>query len=170
MGHKYEIYIKINEREKKIIIGDTGIGMNEKDLIKYLGTIAHSGTQRFLKNLSNDKKDTQLIGQFGVGFYSSFIVSDMVTVISKKAGEKKTFIWKSDGKGEYTIIESDKDISQGTQVILKIKSAEQRYLNKLCLKNIINTYSDYLPFPVKFIDEKDNDEIINKVSALWMRN
>ena len=107
----FKITIRVDKENKNIIIRDNGIGMNREDLIENLGTIAKSGTQKFLSQLSGDaKKDNMLIGQFGVGFYSAFMVADYVTVASRKAGEKKIYIWHSDGCGEYTISDADRGL------------------------------------------------------------
>jgi heat shock protein beta len=145
--------------------------MNKDELVKYLGTIANSGTQSFLKYLSENKSNEMpLIGKFGVGFYSSFMVADEVTVFSKKAGDKKSFVWKSEGKNEYSIEESNFDIDQGARVELKIKKSEDEYMNVSRIKNIIKTYSEHLSFPISFINDKGNKEIINQISAIWMRN
>jgi len=169
--HQYEIRIQVIPKHKKIIVKDTGIGMNYNELVKYLGTIANSGTQNFLEHISTKNSNMPLIGKFGVGFYSSFIVSDEVKVFSKKAGETKAFLWQSQGKNDYFIEEVlDKSFDQGTLIELKIKSSEEEYLNDSRIKNIIKTYSEHLSFPIRFIDEKGQEEVINQVSALWTRN
>ena len=170
-NHKYEISIKIIEEDKKIIIEDTGIGMNKDELIKYLGTIANSGTQNFLKYLCENKSNEMpLIGKFGVGFYSVFMVSEEVKVFSRKAGEVKSFMWRSEGKNEYTIEENNLALQQGTRIELKIKKNEIEYVNSSRIKNIIKTYSEHLSFPINFINEKGNKEIINHISAIWTKN
>jgi molecular chaperone HtpG len=170
-NHQYIISIEIFKKKELIVIKDSGIGMNNDDLIKHLGTIASSGTQNFLKQLAYEKKSvTQLIGKFGVGFYSLFMVSSFVTVITKKAGEKKTYFWSSDGKGSYTVGEYKEENIYGTKIILKIKKEEREYLDILRLKNIISTYSDHIAFPIYIINEQNNKEIVNKNTALWMRN
>ena len=133
---------------KKITISDNGIGMNKDDLKENLGTIARSGTKRFVEMLSGDsKKDSNLIGQFGVGFYSCFMVADKVEVISKKAGEDQAFIWTSDGKSGYKIDDGDKE-SFGTDVILYINEDGSKYTNKWEIQNIIKKYSNHIPSPV----------------------
>ena len=114
------IEIRIDKESKKLIISDNGIGMNDEDLVENLGTIAKSGTKAFIEQLSGDnKKDSQLIGQFGVGFYSSFMVAEKVEVLTKKAGEDRAFKWISSGDGEYEIVESAKE-GHGTEITLSI--------------------------------------------------
>lgn len=170
-NHQYVISIEIMRKTESIIIKDSGIGMNQKDLIEHLGTIASSGTQNFLKKIEDNQKSiTQLIGQFGVGFYSLFMVADFVTVITRKAGENNSYFWSSDGKGTYTIGEYKKEHIYGTKIILDIKKNEREYLDILRLKNIIATYSDHIAFPIYIVNEQGNKEIVNKNTALWMRN
>ena len=169
-GDDFKISVKIDKPNNAIIIQDNGIGMNMEDMVQNLGTIASSGTQKFLESLGkDDKKNTQLIGQFGVGFYSSFIVADEVTVHSTKAGEKKTFVWSSKGDGEYTISKSDEDLSRGTRITLKIKPSEVQFLERYKLHHIIHTYSDHIAFPIALIDDEDKEEIVNKAVAIWVR-
>jgi molecular chaperone HtpG len=182
------VNIEIDEEAKKLTISDSGIGMNDEDLVDHLGTIAKSGTKAFLENMSGDnKKDSQLIGQFGVGFYSAFMVADRVEVLSRKAGEEKAFKWISAGDGSYEIIESSKD-SHGTEITLFIKDGEGEFLSQYTVENIIKKYSNHVPFPIylkkeieveKGEDEKDENaepektikfEQINKASALWTLN
>ncbi len=169
---------------KKLTISDTGIGMNEQDLIENLGTIARSGTKKFIEQMSGDqKKDSNLIGQFGVGFYSSYMVADEVEVISRKAGEDKAYKWVSDGKSGYTLEETEKD-SHGTQIILKLNDAGNEYVDRWEIKNIIKKYSNHIPFPIflhyedtRYEGEKDvkkeikemKEEQINSASAFWKR-
>ena len=134
--------------DKKITLSDNGIGMNKDDLKENLGTIARSGTKKFVEMLSGDsKKDSNLIGQFGVGFYSCFMVADKVDVISKKAGEEQAYIWTSDGKSNYKIDETERD-SYGTDVILHINEDGDKYANRWEIQNIIKKYSNHIPSPV----------------------
>ncbi|MFP3120895.1 molecular chaperone HtpG [Rickettsia sp. R2] len=167
----FKITVKIDKDNGQIIIRDNGIGMNKDDLIENLGTIARSGTANFLKSLSGDsKKDNMLIGQFGVGFYSSFMVADKVTVTSRKAGEDKVHIWESDGLGEYTVSNSDKEFTRGTEIVLHIKKEEDTFLDHFRLKHIVKSYSDHIAVPIYFFDEAGNNEIqLNSASALWTR-
>ncbi|BDU59932.1 chaperone protein HtpG [Candidatus Rickettsia kotlanii] len=167
----FKITVKVDKDNEQIIIRDNGIGMNKNDLIENLGTIARSGTANFLKSLSGDsKKDNMLIGQFGVGFYSSFMVADKVTVTSRKAGEDKVHIWESDGLGEYTVSDSDKEFTRGTEIVLHIKKEEDTFLDHFRLKHIVKSYSDHIAVPIYFFDEANNNEIqLNSASALWTR-
>ena len=131
-----------------LTIADTGIGMNEEDLSQNLGTIASSGTRSFVEKLTGDaKKDSNLIGQFGVGFYSSFMVADKVEVVSKKAGEEKAYKWTSDGKGEFETAEAERD-REGTTVVLHLNKEGTEYANRWQIQNIIKKYSNHRPFPI----------------------
>lgn len=174
-----KINISFNEDKNTLTIEDNGIGMNESELIENLGTIAKSGTKGFLNALSGDKKkDSALIGQFGVGFYSSFMVADKVVVTSKKALEDKAYSWISDGKGEYEIQECVKD-SFGTKIDIYLKDDAKEYANRWRIESLIKKYSDHIAFPIILsYDEKQTkedkseeivhkDEQINKAKALW---
>ena len=167
-----KIWVSSDKDARIIKVRDNGIGMNREDLIENLGTIARSGTQGFLEQLSgDDKKDNMLIGQFGVGFYSAYMVSDKVDVVSRKAGEKKAYLWSSDGAGEYSISEIDSELPRGTEITLHIKEAEESYLDHFRLKHIIKSYSDHIAVPIYFIDHATKHEIkLNSSSALWTRN
>jgi len=166
-----KIYIKINKDAKTISIRDNGIGMNKEDLKENLGTIAKSGTQNFLNNMSGDsKKDNMLIGQFGVGFYSAFMVSNEITVTSRKAGEDKAYVWNSDGNGEYTVSDLDSDFSRGTEILLHIKDSEESFLDHFRLKHIVKNYSDHIAVPIYFTDDDGVANKVNSSSALWMRS
>jgi len=165
-----KIQIEIDEENHTLSIIDNGIGMDKKDLISQLGTIAKSGTEAFLKNLSaDDNKNMQLIGQFGVGFYSAFMIADKVTVISKKAGKKKANIWMSKGDGEYTIEESKEDYLRGTKITLHLKEEEKNFVDKFHIEHIVKTYSDHIDIPVELIWEEGKSKIVNTGSALWAR-
>ena len=167
----FKITIKVDKEAKTITVRDNGIGMNKDDLNENLGTIAKSGTQNFLDKLSGDKKkDSQLIGQFGVGFYSSFMVADQVTVTSRKAGGDKVYTWNSDGRGEYMISDTDREFTRGTEIVLQVKSEEETYVDPFRLKHIVKNYSDHVAIPIFFIDEEDKEEQVNSSSALWRRS
>jgi len=187
LGENYDLSINIdlNKEKNQITITDFGIGMSKDELINNLGTIAKSGTEEFLKNFSeNNKKDVELIGQFGVGFYSAFVIADKIEVISNKAGEEGYNKWESDGQGEFTISTVDaKDGVRGTKIILSLKPEEDKYLDSFTIKNIVKTYSDHIPFPITLTsDEVDpiakegeapkpkDAEIINSSKALWTKN
>ncbi|PCJ22508.1 MAG: molecular chaperone HtpG [Rickettsiales bacterium] len=166
----FKISVKVNKEARTVTIRDNGIGMNRDDLSENLGTIAKSGTQKFLEHLSGDnKKDSQLIGQFGVGFYSSFMIADQITVTSRKAGEDKVYSWSSDGAGEYIIADSDKEFSRGTEIVLHIKKDEDSFLDHFRLKHIVKSYSDHIAVPIFFEDEEGVQAQVNSSSALWRR-
>jgi molecular chaperone HtpG len=171
------ISIDFNHEAKTLTISDNGIGMSKEDIIDNLGTIAKSGTKEFLNQLTGDEvKDSHLIGQFGVGFYSAFIVADKVTVKSRKAGSlvNEGVMWESDGAGEYSISQIDKE-KRGTQITLHLKKEEEDFLNDWRIKSIITKYSDHISWPILMKkakeegDEKNEQEFetVNKATALW---
>ncbi len=169
-----KIRIDFNKRKKKLVITDNGIGMNAEQIVEHLGTIAKSGTKEFFRSLTGDQaKDSQMIGQFGVGFYSSFIVADKVTVISRAAGEPadQAVIWESEGQGGYTLQETTKDM-RGTEITLHMnKEAVTEFLEEFRIRNVVKTYSDHISFPIEMKsgsgDNKGEWETVNKASALW---
>ena len=168
------ININVDPKAKTLKISDNGIGMSKDELISSLGTIAKSGTKAFLEGITKQKNkddNLSLIGQFGVGFYSAFMVADKVEVISKGIGTKKSHHWTSDGQSSFTISETDKDVD-GTEITLHIKKDEKDYLDTFRIENIVKKYSDHIPYPVKLIEDgKENDvKSLNSASALWMRN
>lgn len=167
-----KIWVSIDKEARQVKIRDNGIGMNKEDLTENLGTIARSGTQSFMEQLSGDaKKDSMLIGQFGVGFYSSYMAADKVEVISKKAGEKKAYLWESEGQGEYSVSDIKEDKPRGTEITLHIKEGEDLFLDHFRLKNIIKNYSDHIAVPIYFIDAETGHELkLNSSSALWTRS
>ena len=178
-----KIEISYLDKDNKLLtVSDCGIGMNKDGLAKNLGTIARSGTKQFLENLTGDsKKDSSLIGQFGVGFYSSFMVADKVEVISRKAGEKEAWIWTSDGKSGYSIDNSVRKTT-GTDIVLHLNDEGKEFVNRWEIQNIIKKYSNHIPFPI-FLHyeeekydkkgevkgkEKKTDQV-NAASAFWKR-
>ena len=170
-----EIKIEVNSKEKILTISDNGIGMNEEDLKSSLGTIARSGTKAFLEQVASttkDKKsDMSMIGQFGVGFYASFMVADSVEVVSKKAGEEQAWKWSSDGKTGFDLVKTDKETA-GTSITLKLKKDAKEFLEETRLQFVVRKYSDHISYPVKLleIDKKDAEEkTLNEASALWTR-
>lgn len=185
LNHGQELFVEISHDEKKktITIHDNGIGMSYDEVIENIGTIAKSGTKSFLEKLSGDeKKDANLIGQFGVGFYSAFIVADKVELVTRKAGTEKTEAvkWISKGDGEYSIENVTKDIS-GTTLTLHLKNDCEEFLSDWQLRSLIRKYSDHINYPIKMTKrpEQDKDgkdipttelETVNKASALWTRN
>jgi molecular chaperone HtpG len=174
-----KIWVDFDKDKKTITISDNGIGMSRDDIVKNIGTIAKSGTKEFLKKLSGDQaKDANLIGQFGVGFYSAFIISDEVTLESRKAGAKTGSRWVSKGDGEFSL-ESIEKKSRGTSVILSLKKDAEEFLDEYRLKEIIKKYSDHITLPIvmkkfEFKDGKsirtEEDEVVNDASAIWARN
>lgn len=179
LGEEKELKIKIytDKAAKTLTIEDNGVGMSRDELIKNLGTIAKSGTADFMTALaSGEKKDAmELIGQFGVGFYSAFMVADSVSVISRKLGEEKTYKWESKADGQFTVeevtAEEDKKV-RGTKITLHLKENEDEFLDRFHIKYVVQTYSDHISVPIEFIDKEDNDKVqtINSSSALWTRS
>lgn len=165
-----KIKIEIDKDKKTLSIIDNGIGMERAELISQLGTIAKSGTESFLKKLGeDDSKNIQLIGQFGVGFYSAFMIADKVEVISRKAGKKKVNKWISKGEGEYTVEEVDTEYPRGTRIILYLKDNQEDFLDKIYLGNIIKLYSDHISVPVELQMDDGHFKVMNQASALWTR-
>ncbi len=157
-----------DKKANTLTITDNGIGMNREDLINHLGTIARSGSAEFFKSLSGDKqKDMALIGQFGVGFYASFMVADKVKVRTKKAGEKSGWLWESSGTGDFTITPDDQ-AEFGTSIILSLKKEDSEYTDAFRLRHLIKQYSDFIAFPIYLTDGKEESQV-NAGSALWMR-
>ncbi|SUS04232.1 Chaperone protein HtpG [uncultured Defluviicoccus sp.] len=164
----FKIRIVVDRDARTLSVVDNGIGMNRDDLLETLGTIARSGTQAFLAKLSGDaKKDTSLIGQFGVGFYSAFMVADHVDVITRKAGEEHAWRWSSDGRGQFTIDGADRP-SRGTTVTVHLKADEDEFLETMRLSGIVKKYSDHIGFPI-LLGEGEKAETLNAGSSLWMR-
>lgn len=179
-----KIQVEFDEDEKTVTIRDNGIGMSREEVINNIGTIAKSGTKEFLQQLTGDQsKDSRLIGQFGVGFYSSFIVADKVTLITRRADSSKeqAIRWESEGTGSYSLEEVEYE-KRGTEVILQLKKDEEDLLNSWRLRSIITKYSDHVPLPIEMYTEKDKAdgedesdvklewETVNKASALWARS
>ena len=161
------VTLSVDSAAGTLSIKDNGIGMSEAEVIDNLGTIARSGTKKFLETLSGDSaKDAQLIGQFGVGFYSAFIVADKVTLISKRHGEPAVR-WDSDGEGQYEIQSSDKS-DRGTEVILHLRDEDKEFLEASRLKSLVRKYSDHLSIPV-VLKSGDTEETLNQAKAFWTR-
>lgn len=173
------VRVSFDETLGTLTISDNGIGMNREQVIDHLGTIAKSGTKEFLNSLGTDQaKDSQLIGQFGVGFYSAFIVADKVTVKTRAAGEAQGVMWESAGEGDYTVADIEK-LTRGTDVILHLREDEKEFLSEWRLREIIGKYSDHIGLPVEIqTTEYDEEgkasgqkwEKINKAQALWTRS
>ncbi len=182
---EYQIQVEIDSEAKTVTIADNGIGMTREDVIEHLGTIAKSGTATFLEQLSgDDKKDSQLIGQFGVGFYSSFIVADRVEVITRKAGTAEATHWESEGEAEFSVAPAEREQS-GTTVILHLKDDATEFANDWRVRSVIKKYSDHISVPVMMpkaaapSSEEDTEseseralewEAVNEAKALWTRS
>jgi molecular chaperone HtpG len=159
-----------NEADKTLTIEDNGIGMDEAELIKNLGTIAHSGSKEFLSQLK-EKKDVSLIGQFGVGFYSAYLVADRVEVFTRKRGTSQGYRWESDAKSGFTIEPTERP-ARGTKVVLHLKDDHKEVLSPWKVRELVSRYSDYVGYPIELGTEKDGElsfERINQASALWQR-
>ena len=173
-----KIRVSFDKAARTVTISDNGIGMSRQEVIDNIGTIAKSGTREFLNALSGDqKKDAALIGQFGVGFYSSFIVADKVTLVTRRAGSEEAVQWESSGEGDYTLSAADKT-TRGTDIILHLREGEDEFLNDWKLKSIIRKYSDHITLPIVMKKSEwkdgeqvptDEDEVVNRASALWAR-
>ena len=165
-----EIKVRYDAEAKTVTVTDTGIGMTKAEMVKNLGTIASSGTQNFAEKMTGDaKKDAQLIGQFGVGFYASFMIADKVEVTSRAAGKKAVNKWISKGDGEFTVEEVKEDHPRGTSVTLHVKDGEEEYLDFFRLRHIIQTYSSHIAFPIVLPNNEGVEEKVNKDEALWLK-
>ncbi len=169
---EFRITLQVDKYAKTLTLADNGIGMNRQDLIDNLGTIARSGTAAFVDNLTGDKKkDVSLIGQFGVGFYSGYMVATQMSVVSRRAGETEAWRWTSDGRTGFTI-EPVESAPHGTSITLTLKDDAQEYLEVSTLRRVVKTYSDHIPFPIEFVDPSKEDaeaDRLNEASALWTR-
>ncbi len=179
------IHVAFDKEARTITISDNGIGMNREEVVENIGTIARSGTREFFQSLTGDqKKDASLIGQFGVGFYSSFVVAERVTLVTRRAGlsPEQGVRWESDGAGEYTL-ETVEKTTRGTDVILHLREGEDELLDGYRLRTIIRKYSDHIMVPILMlrdkqdkedeegvVEEKPEEEQVNKASALWTRS
>lgn len=162
-----EIHIDTDDTAHTLTITDTGIGMTKEELVENIGTIAHSGSKEFIKHLSakGDQKDLNLIGQFGVGFYSAFMVADKVTLYTRSYQmEGECFVWESDGVGSYTITEGE-DLSRGTKMVLHLKEDAYDFAKEETVQRIIKQYSSFVPYPIIV-----NGQKVNTVDALWTKN
>jgi molecular chaperone HtpG len=170
---KLAIRIKPDAVAKTLTIADNGIGMDRQELLDNLGTVARSGTKAFLKGLKDAKEGLGLIGQFGVGFYSAFMVADRIEVVSRRAGAAETWVWTSSGGAGFELApateEQAKRVARGTEIVLHLKDDAARYLQPFELERVIRTYSDHILFPIELMDEKGEARQINAASALWQR-
>ncbi|MDE1512099.1 molecular chaperone HtpG [Serratia nevei] len=171
------VRLSFDKEQRTLTIADNGIGMRREEVIENLGTIAKSGTKAFLESIGSDQaKDSQLIGQFGVGFYSAFIVADKVTVRTRAAGaaDDEGVFWESAGEGDYTIADITKE-TRGTEITLHLREGEEEYLDAWRLRSVIGKYSDHIALPVEIESKNEEDdtvtwEKINKAQALWTRS
>ena len=163
-----QIKIAVDPDAKTLAVSDNGIGMTRDELIEYLGTIAKSGTKEFLKAAKDSNTQSELIGQFGVGFYSVFMVADKVEVLSRKLGTQETFRFESDGEGSYTISEAESREECGTTVTLRLRKNDEEgakdYSDEWTIRGIIEKYSDFISWPIVF-----KDSTINSRKAIWQR-
>lgn len=164
-----KIWITPDAEKNMLTVADNGIGMNRDDLINHLGTIAKSGTADFVKNASDNGSAVDLIGQFGVGFYSAFMVADKVEILTRRAGEDKAWFWVSNGVDGFEIREAEKK-TNGTEIKLFLKQDEKNYTDSIYLRQIIRTYSDHINYPIVLCLGKAGEETVNSASALWTRN
>ncbi|MCK6450765.1 MAG: molecular chaperone HtpG [Alphaproteobacteria bacterium] len=164
----FKVVIAADAKARTLTVSDNGIGMNREDLVTNLGTIARSGTAAFMKDLTGDAaKDTKLIGQFGVGFYSAFMVADKVSVTSRRAGDAQAWRWMSDGKGDFAIAEGERD-GRGTTIELHLRDGEDEFLQSERLAEIVRRYSDHIALPVVLL-ENGKERTLNAAAALWTR-
>lgn len=168
---EYAIALHTDKEARTLTFSDNGIGMNRDELVENLGTIARSGSSAFVEQLTGDaKKDVSLIGQFGVGFYSSFMVADKVDVVSRRAGENQAWQWSSDGRGAFTVSEAERDGS-GTTITAHLKEDKAEFAESFRVRTVVKTYSDHIAFPISVSDSADegDPETVNTASALWTR-
>ncbi|MCG8556317.1 MAG: molecular chaperone HtpG, partial [Proteobacteria bacterium] len=175
-GHRARVRLIPNERDSTLTIDDNGVGMTSEELADNLGTVAKSGSRAFLQSLEEaDQKNLNLIGQFGVGFYSAYLISDSVDVLTRAAGEKEASRWSSDGKETYTIEPAERD-EVGTSVVLHVRPEHKDFLSEWRLRELVRRYSDFLSYPIELQvtrseagEEKRQFTAINEASALWQR-
>ena len=164
------IRIKLDKKAKTITISDNGIGMTRQEVVDNIGTIARSGSRAFLEKLTGDQKtDSNLIGQFGVGFYSVFMVASQVKFVTKRAGsEEPAIVWESDGEKGYSLEEATKD-GRGTDITVYLNDESADYADNWNVRSIIKKYSDFIAFPICLPDEKGKDEVVNQTKPIWGR-
>jgi molecular chaperone HtpG len=171
---KLAIQLKPDATAKTLTIADTGIGMDRQELLDNLGTVARSGTKAFLKGLQDAKDGLGLIGQFGVGFYSAFMVADRIVVTSRRAGTSETWVWTSSGGAGFELAPATEEqaarVPRGTEIVLHLKDDAARYLQAYELERVIHTYSEHILFPIELVDDKGEARQVNAASALWQRS
>jgi molecular chaperone HtpG len=172
-GEPPKIRIIPNKKNNTLTIADSGIGMDRQELIDNLGTIARSGTRSFLSRIKDAKDGTGLIGQFGVGFYSAFMVADRIVVTSRRAGSEQLWTWSSSGGSGFEIAPAGQDGAQlpvrGTEIVLHLKADAAKYLEAYEIERIVTAYSDNIQFPIELVPEEGEARQINSASALWQR-
>jgi molecular chaperone HtpG len=173
-AEKLAIQLKPDATAKTLTIADTGIGMDRQELVDNLGTVARSGTKAFLKGLQDAKEGLGLIGQFGVGFYSAFMVADRIAVTSRRAGGTETWVWTSAGGAGFELRPATEEeaarVPRGTEIVLHLKDDAARYLQPFELERVIHTYSEHILFPIELLDDKGEARQVNAASALWQRS
>ena len=172
-GAPFVIRIIPDKDKNTLTISDNGIGMGRQDLIDNLGTVARSGTRAFMSKLSEAKDGAGLIGQFGVGFYSAFMVADRIEVVSRHAGAKEAWAWTSSGGGGFEIAPASEEqaarVPRGTEIVLHLKEDTKKYLEPHEIRRVVSTYSDHILFPIELVEAEGKSEQINSASALWQR-
>jgi molecular chaperone HtpG len=172
-GAALGIRIKPDSDAGTLTISDNGIGMDRQELLDNLGTVARSGTRAFLNHLAEAKDDVSLIGQFGVGFYSAFMVADRIEVTSRRAGASEVWVWRSSGGAGFDLVPAAPDdtprVSRGTEIVLHLKSDAKRYLEPHEIERVVKAYSDHILFPIELVDGKAEPRQVNAASALWQR-
>src|ERR1700720_1114443 len=173
-GEPPKIRIAPNKKDNTLVVADSGIGMDRQELIDNLGTIARSGTKAFVSKLTEDKDGAGLIGQFGVGFYSAFMVADRIVVTSRRAGSDEVWTWSSSGGSGFEIAPASEDdakrIARGTEIVLHLKPEAKKYLESYEIERIVGAYSDNIQFPIELAPEEGEPRQINSASALWQRS
>ena len=172
-GEPPKIRIAPNKKADTLTVSDTGIGMDRQELIDNLGTIARSGTKDFVEKLAEAKDGASLIGQFGVGFYSAFMVADRIVVTSRHAGASEVFTWSSSGSSGFEVAPADEEtakrVARGTEIVLHLKQDAAKYLEAYEIERIVGAYSDNIQFPIELVPEEGEPRQINSASALWQR-
>ncbi|MGB7913855.1 MAG: molecular chaperone HtpG [Rhodomicrobium sp.] len=172
-GAPFVIRITPDKDKGALTISDNGIGMGRQELIDNLGTVARSGTRAFMEKLAEAKDGSGLIGQFGVGFYSAFMVADRIEVVSRDAGAKEAWAWTSSGGGGFEIAPASEAqaarVSRGTEIVLHLKEDAKKYLEPYEIRRVVSTYSDHILFPIELADAEGKPEQINSASAIWQR-
>ena len=171
-----KIHITVDSKNNELVISDNGIGMSRQEMIDNLGTIAKSGTKEFVDGIKEEEKNISQVGQFGIGFYSAFIVAEKVKVISKNVDSEDSWVWISDGSGTFTIEQNsfETPTSNGTSIFLSLRDGMDEFLNILNIKNIIRTHSDHISFPIEIAEFKEGIlsevESANTSNAIWSKS